>query len=104
MKTQSNTTRNILIYTALGTTLSFPVMLPYEEDFSQKEDLKSNQITEDPYSNLMNQINESYLLWQQNDIEKINSIIDVSRKLISKSIDIDSEYVDIVNDNFWDLI
>lgn len=104
MKTQSNTTRNFLIYTALGTTLSFPVMLPYEEDFSQKEDLKSTQIAEDPYSSLMNQINESYLLWQQKDIEKINSIVELSKKLISKSIDIDSEYVEIVNDNFWDLI
>ncbi len=35
--------------------------------------------------------------------EKENIILEFSNDLISNSSDIDSEFVDIVNDNFWDL-
>ncbi|NJO88533.1 MAG: hypothetical protein HC831_05885 [Chloroflexia bacterium] len=38
------------------------------------------------------------------DIEKINSMLSFTKKLLENSKDIDSEFVDIVNDNFWDLI
>ena len=38
------------------------------------------------------------------DAEKINSMISLSKSLLEKSKDIESEFVDIVNDNFWDLI
>ncbi len=35
---------------------------------------------------------------------KIKSIIELSKKLMDKSHDIDNEFVDIVNEKFWDLI
>ncbi len=38
------------------------------------------------------------------DVEKIQTIIEFSRKVLADSTDIDNEYVDIVNENFWDLI
>lgn len=37
-------------------------------------------------------------------VEKEKIIIDFSQKLINNMIDIDSEYVEIVNNNFWDLL
>lgn len=36
--------------------------------------------------------------------EKIQTIVGFSHMVLSSSTDIDSEYVDIVNENFWDLI
>jgi hypothetical protein len=36
--------------------------------------------------------------------EKIQTIIGFSHQVLSNSTDIESEYVDIVNENFWDLI
>ena len=38
------------------------------------------------------------------DSERLQIIINFSKKLIEKSANLDSEYVDIVNDNFWSLI
>ncbi|MEA3446760.1 MAG: hypothetical protein U9R19_18750 [Bacteroidota bacterium] len=38
------------------------------------------------------------------DIEKINTMISFTQNLLKNSKDIESEFVDIVNDNFWDLI
>lgn len=39
-----------------------------------------------------------------NDINKIEMIIEFSKKVIENSNDIDSEFVEIVNNKFWDLI
>lgn len=41
---------------------------------------------------------------QKEDESKIQTIIGFSHKVLSESTDIDSEFVDIVNDNFWDLV
>lgn len=38
------------------------------------------------------------------DVEKINTLILFTQNLLENSKDIESEYVDIVNANFWDLI
>ena len=38
------------------------------------------------------------------NIEKIKTIIDFSNKLIQNTTDIDGEFVDIVNKHFWELI
>ncbi|MBK0370567.1 hypothetical protein [Flavobacterium agrisoli] len=44
-----------------------------------------------------------YSLHNEND-EKINTIISFTKNLLENSTDIESEFVDIVNDNFWELI
>lgn len=36
--------------------------------------------------------------------EKIQTILGFSKKILDNSKDLDSEYVDIVNENFWDLV
>lgn len=38
------------------------------------------------------------------DVEKIHTMISFTKNLLENSKDIESEFVDIVNDNFWDLI
>jgi hypothetical protein len=38
------------------------------------------------------------------NVEKINAMITFTKNLLENSKDIESEFVDIVNDNFWDLI
>ncbi len=38
------------------------------------------------------------------NMEKISVIISFTSNLLEKSKDIENEFVDIVNDNFWDLI
>ncbi|MCY1721852.1 hypothetical protein OU798_15970 [Prolixibacteraceae bacterium Z1-6] len=108
MKTQSNTTKSLILFTALGTSLSAAtIALPYEEVCINNSDKAIHYETavNNPYMNLINQVDESYSLWQNNsEIDKINSIIALSERIISNSKDIESEYVEIVNDNFWDLI
>jgi hypothetical protein len=36
--------------------------------------------------------------------QKLDTVLDFAQKLISDSTDIDSEFVEIVNEHFWDLI
>lgn len=38
------------------------------------------------------------------NMKKLQTVIDFSRKVLQSSKDIDSEFVDIVNENFWALI
>lgn len=52
-----------------------------------------------------NAFNKSYDYSFHNvDVEKINTMISFTRNLLDNSKDIESEFVDIVNNNFWDLI
>lgn len=52
-----------------------------------------------------NAFNQSYDYNLHNEnMEKINTIISFTKNILEKSKDIESEFVDIVNDNFWDLI
>lgn len=41
---------------------------------------------------------------QDESLVKIQTIVEFSKKVLSNTKDIDSEYVDIVNENFWELI
>jgi hypothetical protein len=41
---------------------------------------------------------------QNESLVKIQTIVEFSKKVLSNTKDIDSEYVDIVNENFWELI
>lgn len=38
------------------------------------------------------------------ETEKINILIQFSKKLMVRSVDLDSEIVDMVNENFWELL
>jgi Tat protein secretion system quality control protein TatD with DNase activity len=41
---------------------------------------------------------------QDEDVIKMNTLISITMNLLENLTDIESEFVDIVNDNFWDLI
>lgn len=41
---------------------------------------------------------------QDEDAIKMNALISITMNLLENSTNIESEFVDIVNDNFWDLI
>ncbi len=48
---------------------------------------------------------ESYdYSFHNEDVDKMNTMILFTKNLLENSKDIESEFVDIVNDNFWDLI
>jgi uncharacterized protein YdgA (DUF945 family) len=49
-------------------------------------------------------LRQSDYQFQDESIEKLQIIIDFSNKVIQNTKDIDSEFVDIVNKNFWELI
>ncbi len=93
---------NLILLVTLSTSvlsLSYdaPDILPKEEiNYSYEiamPDLKDSAFNEIPSLSLNN---DTY--------GEINTIVEFSKKLISNSIDIDSEFVDIVNEHFWDLI
>ena len=49
--------------------------------------------------------NEPYdYSFHNEDVDKINTMISFTQNLLENSKEIESEFVDIVNDNFWDLI
>jgi uncharacterized protein YdgA (DUF945 family) len=49
-------------------------------------------------------LRQSDYQFQDESIKKLQIIIDFSKKVIQNTKDIDSEFVDIVNKNFWELI
>ncbi|PKL84818.1 MAG: hypothetical protein CVV22_11055 [Ignavibacteriae bacterium HGW-Ignavibacteriae-1] len=65
-------------------------------------ELKHHSIVSDWKDNAFNQ-SPDYTLQDENII-RIQTILEFTKKLIGNSIDIDPEFVKIVDENFWDLI
>jgi hypothetical protein len=103
MGTNSNSTLTSLIL--LATISTSVVCLPYDTD-SLIPRTNANYVcyadVSDWKDSAFNQSGDYNL--QFNHSSKIQTIIEFSKKLVENSVDIDQEYVDIVNDNFWDLI
>jgi hypothetical protein len=51
---------------------------------------------------LFNPSTDYFLLSE--DSVSLHKLLHFSKKIINESVDIDPEYIDIVNENFWDLI
>lgn len=103
MGTNSNSTLTSLILFA--TISSSVVCLPYDTDSlipHTNAKYVCNVAVSDWKDFAFNQ-SEDYNL-QLNHNSKIQTIIEFSKKLVDNSRDIDQDYVDIVNDNFWNLI
>ena len=103
MGTNSNSTLTSLILFA--TISSSVVCLPYDTDSlipHTNANYVCNVAVSDWKDSAFNQ-SEDYNL-QLNHSSKIQTIIQFSKKLVENSIDVDQEYIDIVNDIFWDLI
>lgn len=87
----SSSVSNMNLGTENYPTLQIPPKSEYSEDISSSwRDEAFNM------SDIYNFHNE--------DNEKINTIVSFTQNLLENSQDIESEFVDIVNDNFWDLI
>lgn len=86
---------SLLLMTALGAT-STNIILPYQINLLSAAEVipKYNEIKElngDKYTGI-------------DEKTQVDTIINFSLRLISNSKNIESEYVEFVNKNFWDLI
>lgn len=96
-------TKNLIIFATLSSSV---VAMPYEYSEaiipSEEVKIKSMENMPDWDATLFNPLASNSVI--NDDNEKIDTIIDFSQKVLEDSMDMDSEYVDIVNENFWDLI
>lgn len=99
------TTNNNLII--LATLSSSVVNLSYETEsyltprYEAKYELHIETIADWKAKSFNSSPNYSF---HNEDVAKINTIISFTKNLLEKSKDIESEFVDIVNENFWSLI
>lgn len=103
MGTISNSSlSNLLVLAALSSTV---ICLPYESYSLIPEVRYSYQyhVNIADWKDTAFNLSADYKIQDENS-SKIETIVAFSKKIIGNSIDIDSEFVDIVNDNFWDLI
>lgn len=98
---------NSIIYNGFYTTpyLLMSLLIPIQSDESGTNN-KDSTIIEDRLSNTLSQ---SYPFGIQSDTYIVNDVRnDIFNNfilnVINSSTDIDTEYVDFVNENFWDLI
>ncbi len=103
MAPRSNTTvTNLVIAATLSSSVIF---LPYSAD----EDIPENNYNSNTDIHTMDWREEAFNTTSEYSIgnESLNreqAIIDFANKISENTKDIDSEFVDIVNDNFWDLV
>jgi len=94
---------NILLFTAIGASTAV-TSLNYEYDLNLPQNSYENIYSQDDITNWNRDMFLTMPVHLGQESEKIETIIDFSEKLISGSHDIDHEFVDLVNENFWDLI
>ena len=101
--TNSSITSSVIILATVSTSV---LTLSYEEDRLTAlsklghDDKNLLVVKSNPY---YEEVKGDYLI-DHDSSYKESTIVEFSKKLIDNSLDIDSEFVDIVNENFWDLI
>ncbi len=103
----SNTNSTIggfLILASIGTGYSNILQRDIESlaNYSPSKNHKFELLTKEGYMVENNSTNKTNI--NLDDYIKVESLLEFSKKLVENSIDIDGEFVDIVNDNFWDII
>jgi hypothetical protein len=104
MRTNSNTSlSNLVIFATLSSSVLIishetesyltPQHLARYEHHTDIADWKDNAFNSSIDYNFHNE-----------NVDKINTMISFTKNLLKNSKDIESEFVDIVNDNFWELI
>lgn len=98
----TNSLANIALLMSISTSV---INLPYDSDtlipqLNHNYNYQNN--IADWKDHVFNTMDDYQL--QNENIEKIKTIIDFSNKLIQNTTDIDGEFVDIVNKHFWELI
>ncbi len=100
MKTNTSTS-NLLVLASISSSV---LTLPYETDYilhnnasyeySQDVTEWSTSVFQNSFDSIVSNVN----------YEKYKTLLVFSKTLIEHSRDIESEIVDLVNENFWDLI
>lgn len=101
----TNTYNSLANIVLLATISSSVISLSYDSDTlipKMNHNYRFQNNIADWKDNAFNQSIDYQL--QNESIEKLQTIIDFSKKVLQSTKDIDSEFVDIVNENFWDLI
>jgi len=104
MLTKTNTSlSNLVILATLSSSvvsfsheaddLSTPQLKPEIENYMEISDWRDKAFNQSYDYNL-----------HDKDVDKLNTMISFTKNLLENSTDIESEFVDIVNENFWDLI
>ena len=103
MSTISNSTLgNFLLLTAISASTIY-IDQP-ENDLNMRINEKGNYKLSEEFIGMEGGNSSSRTYNSLNDVDNLNTIIDFTEKIIQNSKDLDQEYVNIVNDNFWDLI
>lgn len=102
-ETNTTSSRKIMMFVSMGVALS-TIAIPYDykcddNNITPCRVAKYKHISYD--SNFEKQGTYKSTL---SDDEKVDIITNLSKHLIEHTTDIDSEFVKIVNENFWDLI
>jgi hypothetical protein len=102
----TNSSTSLTNFVLLVTLSSSVISLPYDSsDFlipQVKAPILYHTDIVDWKDNAFN--NSTNYSFQNSDTERIKTILGFSQKVLANLNDIDSEYVDIVNENFWELI
>ena len=101
MTTTTNTgLTTLLLITSISTSA---ISLPYDSSGlipNMNQQYEQHQDISEWNENVFNKL-PAYSIQEE---ERYKTIIEFSQKIFNNSRDIDSEFVDIVNENFWDLI
>jgi len=102
--TSSNSTLSILFFASVASATVTP--LPYDINpvHTSYENIPYNVKKELSEWTIENMSSFSHFDLSYAEQEKLDTILEFTQKLISDSKDIDSEFVEIVNEHFWDLI
>lgn len=101
--TGSSTLTNVLIAASLGSTaLSMPIAENWPYIPTSKSEISAHGLSFEGNDNVYEGHLEYRLVWEDSD--KLQTIFNFSNKIIENTSDMDQEFLDIVNDNFWDLI
>jgi len=105
MTSTTSTIGNLFLFASLGagTTIA---LFPYEYDYNafpkEKGSYAVNTNISDWSKNIFSP--STQYAFVDEDVEKINTIINFTKIMIENTKDMDAEFVDIVNDHFWDLV
>ena len=103
MGTSSNI-KNLILLSALSTSV-IPVSYEIDrESITPSIEVKYTFDENKTYDYKKIEDNSSLELNSQGDMEKIGIVISFSKELVENLKDMDSEFIEIVNNNFWDLI
>lgn len=105
--TSASSIGNLLLFASLSASSNVSY-LPFclEYNINSNSNVKGDYVMPTDIQNWgRNAFNPSTVYsFVSNDDDRIQTIINFSRSLLENTKDIDSEFVDIVNEKFWDLI